>query len=105
MLCIHHDGEKTINIIDKYFKMKDGSIGDTDIYLRAKLRNTRLPNAVEAWATSPSKYVNEAVKIVESYLMKKYDGRTPKKMACAFLILGYIPELDLISELDSTKSQ
>ena len=36
-LCIHHDAESTIRRIDKYFKMKDGSIGDPDIYLGAKL--------------------------------------------------------------------
>jgi len=105
VLCIHHDGEKTINIIDRYFKMKDGSIGDPDMYLGAKLRKTRLPNGVEAWATSPSKYVNEAVKNVESYLMKEYDGRTLKKRAGAPFIPGYKPELDLSPELDSTKSQ
>ena len=105
VLCIHHDGEKTINIIDKYFKMKDGSIGDPDMYLGAKLRKPRLPNGVEAWATSPSKYVNEAVKNVESYLMKEYDGRTLKKRAGAPFIPGYKPELDLSPELDSTKSQ
>ena len=105
MLCIHHDDEKIINIIGKYFKMKDGSIGDPDMYLGAKLRKTRLPNEVEAWATIPSKYVNEAVKNVESYLMKEYDGRTLKKRAGAPFIPGYKPELDLSPELDSTKSQ
>ena len=105
VLCIHHDGVNTIKIIDKYFKMKDGSIGDPDMYLGAKLRKTRLPNGVEAWATSPSKYVNEAVKNVESYLAKEYDGRTLKRKAGAPFIPGYRPELDLSPELDSTQAQ
>ena len=56
-LCIHHDGVSTIKIIDKYFQMKEGSIGDPDLYLGAKLRKTRLFNGVEAWATSPAKYI------------------------------------------------
>ena len=105
VLCIHHDGESTIKIIDKYFKMKDGSIGDPDMYLGAKLRKTILPNRVEAWATSPSKYVNEAVKNVESYLEKEYDGRKLKRKAGAPFIPGYKPELDLSPELDSTQAQ
>ena len=105
VLCIHHDGESTIKIIDKYFKMKDGSIGDPDLYLGAKLRKTRLPNGVEAWATSPSKYVIEAVKNVELYLEKEYNGRKLKRKANAPFIPGYRPELDLSPELDSTGHQ
>ena len=86
-MCIHHDGVSTIKIIDKYFQMKEGSIGDPDLYLGAKLRKTRLPNGVEAWATSPAKYVYEAVKNVEAYLLKEYDDRSLKKRASAPLSL------------------
>ena len=85
--------------------MKDGSIGDPDMYLGAKLRKTRLPNGFEAWATSPSKYIKEAVKNVESYLAKEYDGRKLKRKAGAPFIPGYKPELDLSPELNSTKAQ
>ena len=35
VLCIHHDDESTIRMIDIYFTMKEGSIGDLDIYLGA----------------------------------------------------------------------
>ncbi len=105
VMCIHHDGVSTIKIIDKYFQMKEGSIGDPDLYLGAKLRKTRLPNGVEAWATSPAKYVYEAVKNVEAYLLKEYDGRSLKKRASAPFIPGYKPELDLSPELDSTQAQ
>ena len=83
--------------------MKDSSIGDPDIYLDAKLRKERL--IVEAWATSPSKYVYEVVKNVESYFLEEYDGRTLKEKAGAFLIPGYKSELILSPKLDSTKSQ
>jgi hypothetical protein len=34
----------------------------------------KLPNQVEAWAMSPSKYVEEAVANVEDYLQQEYDG-------------------------------
>ena len=38
------------------------------MYLGAKLRNFVLENGVEAWATSTSKYVQEAVSNSEAYL-------------------------------------
>ena len=41
--------------------MKDGSIGDPDIYLGAKLRKVQLDSGVDCWAMLPSKYVKEAV--------------------------------------------
>ena len=38
VLAIHHDAKAVLEQLDHYFKMKDGSIGDPDIYLGAKLR-------------------------------------------------------------------
>jgi hypothetical protein len=48
ILCIHHD-------------LMPSSVGNPDIYLGAKLKETRLPNGVMAWGLSPSKYVVQAV--------------------------------------------
>ena len=48
--------------------MKSGSIGDTNMYLRAKLRNVVLENGVEPWDTSAWKYVQESVSNSEVYL-------------------------------------
>jgi hypothetical protein len=48
--------------INKYSPMKPNLIGKPDIYLGAKLSGCRLPNQVEAWAMSPSKYIQEACK-------------------------------------------
>ena len=47
-LCVHHDGEAVLNELDNYFKMKDGSIGDPDMYIGTKLRKTTLSNGVVA---------------------------------------------------------
>ena len=44
-----------------FFKKKDGSIGDQDIYLGAKVKQMDLPNGVKAWALSSSKYIQEAM--------------------------------------------
>ena len=58
-LCIHHDAEDALRQLDKFFKMKAGSIGDPDLYLSAKL-----------------KYVTEAVRNVEVYLGKNFGRGT-----------------------------
>ena len=48
--------------------MKAGSIGDTDIYLGAKVKKMRMNNGVTAWAIIPSKNVNEAVNNCEKWI-------------------------------------
>ena len=93
-LCIHHDAQTALEDLDRYFQMKEGSIGDPDLYLGAKLRKISLPNGVQAWSTSPSKYVQEAVKNVSTHLYKEYEGRKLVKRASAPFPRGYIPELD-----------
>ena len=88
-------GVSITKIIDQYFKMKDGSISDPDLYLGTKVRKIRLINGAEAWATSPSKYINEAAKNVETYLDKEYDCRKLKRKAGAPFIPIYTPKLKL----------
>jgi hypothetical protein len=62
ILCISDTPQQSLKRIDKYFPMKPNSIGKPDIYLGAKLSNVCLPNQVEAWAMSTSKYIQEACK-------------------------------------------
>jgi hypothetical protein len=61
--------------IDNFFQMKKGSIGPPPIYLSGKMSKVTLQNGVEAWAKSPSKYVQEAVKNLETYILHGYDGQ------------------------------
>ena len=61
VLAIHHDATDVLLCLDKYFKMKLGSIGDPDIYLGTTSKQMRLANGVMAWASSPSKYVRASV--------------------------------------------
>ena len=102
-LCVHHDAEGQLHELDKFFKMKPGSIGDPDLYLGAKVKKTVLPNGVVAWGLSPSKYVQEAVKNVEEHLAKQ-GGRKLAKRASAPFPTGYIPELDQTRELNEKES-
>ena len=61
--------------------MKSGSIGYPNMYLGDKLREVALENGVEAWATSASTYVQEAVANTEAYLNDHLGGRKfAKKM-------------------------
>ena len=73
-LSIHHNATDELYKLDKYFKMKDGSIGDPDMYLGAKLRKFTLANGVQAWGFSPSKYVNDAIRNMEKYLQDEMNG-------------------------------
>ena len=68
VMVIHHDAEAVLLRIDKYFKMKPGSIGDPDVYLGATIKKMYLANGVEAWASSPSTYVLASVDTVTKYL-------------------------------------
>jgi hypothetical protein len=57
ILCIHHNPMSVMNEIKGYLPLKPSSVGNPDIYLGAKLKQTQLPNRVMAWGLSPSKYV------------------------------------------------
>ena len=103
-LCIHHDGKSALEGLDRYFQMKEGSIGDPDLYLGAKLRKVTLPNGVQAWSTSPSKYIQEAVKNVEEHLHNECGGRKLAKRATAPFPRDYAPELDMSPVLDSKRA-
>ena len=89
-------------MINKYFKMKEDSIGDPDMYLGAKLRKIVLPNGVEAWSTSPSKYVQERVKNAEDHLAKEHGGAKLAKRISAPFVGDYKPELDMSPVLGPT---
>ena len=67
-LCIHHSAEEELNKIDKFFKMKAGSIGHPYIYLGAKVKPMKMNNGVTACAISPSIYVNEAINNREKWI-------------------------------------
>ena len=75
ILVINHDAMTILNQINKYLPLKPSSVGDPDIYLGTKLRQTRLPNGVWAWGMSPSKYVNQAVKNCAAHLSEHFDGK------------------------------
>ena len=60
--------------INEYLPLNPTSVGDPDIYLGAKLKEVRLKNDVLAWAMSPSKYVQQAIKNCATHL-EESDGQ------------------------------
>ncbi len=100
-LCIHHDAKSQLDEIDKYFPMKPGSVGDPDIYLGTKLRKVTLDNGVEAWGSSPAKYIQEAVKNCEEYIFKNLGGRKIPKKVRGPWPSGYAAEMDESPELQA----
>ena len=97
-LAIHHDPESQLKNLDKYFPMKPESIGDPDIYLGTKLRKVTLTNGVKAWSSSPSKYIQEAVKNVQDIVLKELGHGLPKRIGGPWPT-GYAAELDETPEL------
>ena len=104
ILMIHHNGEKTLQEIDHFFKAKPNLIGDTEYYLGAKLRSMTLPNGVNAWGMSARKCIQAAVAIVKAYHVREYPTRKWGKRTSGPFPSNYAPELDTTDLLDHEKS-
>jgi hypothetical protein len=79
ILCVHNDPGTSLAQIDKYFKMKLGSIREPTFYLGSKLKKTVITNGVVAWGMSSNKYVQSAVQNVQEYLNENGDRKLKKK--------------------------
>ncbi len=102
ILCIHpHDPMSVMNEINGYLPLKPSSVGDPDIYLGAKLKQTRLSNDVWAWGLSPSKYAAHAANNCQTHLTDKLDGKykIPPRADNPFLV-NYCPDTDVTVHLD-----
>ena len=79
--------------------MQPRSISPPNIYLGCKVKNMCLPNMVEAWTFSSSKYFQEAVSNVDKFL-QDLDGSMLSININSPLSNGYRPELDSSPEMD-----
>ncbi len=75
ILCIHHDPMSVMSEINIYFTLKPSSVGNPDIYLGTKLKQTQLPKGLMVWGLSPSKYVIQAVKNCQVHLTNNLNGK------------------------------
>ena len=83
--------------IGRFWELKEESIGPPNQYLGGHLRQAKMPNGIMAWVFGSSKYVQDAVKNVETYLKKK--GESLPAKARTPLSSGYRPEIDTSEEL------
>ena len=83
--------------IGRFWELKEESIGPPSQYLGGHLRQAEMPNGIMAWVFGSSKYVQDAVNNVETYLKKK--GESLPAKAKTPLSNGYRPEIDTSDEL------
>ncbi len=97
ILCMHHDPMTVMGEINKYLPLKPSSVGDPDIYLGTKLKESRLPNGVMEWGP---KYA-QAVKNYQLHLTEKLAGKysIPARMDNPFPV-DYDPSTDQSDLLD-----
>ena len=98
-LVIHHAVDTALHALDHFFKMKSGSIGDTNMYLGAKLRRVVLENGIEAWATIASKYAQEDVSKSEAYLNEHFGVHKFAKKVINPFELDYDPLINSLAEM------
>ena len=98
--CIHHSAEEEFNKIDKFVKMKTGSIGDPDVYLGAKVTPVKMNNGVTTRAISLSKYVHEAINSSEKWIQENMAEHKHSCRASNPFLTDHDTDLDITAELD-----
>jgi hypothetical protein len=95
ILVIAESPDQTMNCLATLYRLKEGSVGKPTTYLGAQVMERWFPEDPQfpAWAMSSTKYVKEAVQLVEQELQKvnkclPYRVPTP-------LSSGYRPELNV----------
>ncbi len=110
ILAVSERAEEVVRYeIGRHWDLKQSSIEKPSHYLGGRCREVTLDNGTKCWAFGSSQYVQEAVKNVEEYLMKrgsqlpnnKYvqeNSKLPKRAEAPFKN-GYRPEIDVSKEL------
>jgi len=75
LLVVHHNPKCIMNTINSFLPLKPDSVGPPEMYLGVKLTKKTFEDGTSTWGLSPAKYVQQAVKNVETYPTKNLDGR------------------------------
>ena len=67
ILCINHKLSNLLNKLNGYMLLKPSSVRSPNMYSGTKLKQMQLHNGIWAWSMSPSKDVQEAVRICKEY--------------------------------------
>ena len=61
--------------IISFLPLKPDLVGPPEMYLGAKLKKKTFEDSTAAWGLLPAKYVQQAVRNVETYLKNNLEGR------------------------------
>eukprot|EP00956_Cyclotella_meneghiniana_P027178 scaffold60433_cov44-Cyclotella_meneghiniana.AAC.4 len=101
LLVIHHNPKSVMDQVNEHLPLKPDSIGPPKFYLGAKLSKVEYEgDGSHAWALSPTKYVREAVKNVETYLQDKLQDYYLVKDAPNPFPVDYSPDDDVSPTLE-----
>ena len=92
--------------LQRYWTLKEESIGPPKYYLGGHIWKVQLDNGVECWSFSSFQYVQAAVKNVKEYSAKQDDAnwRLPTKVETPLGTSYLLPKLDVSSELQPTSA-
>ncbi|MGH7954981.1 MAG: hypothetical protein ACREOZ_03385, partial [Gloeomargaritales cyanobacterium] len=93
-----------MTVLGKLYRLKDDSVEEPKRYLGATVKKWRFPEEAQKvrWGLSSEQYVTNAIKNVESELLK-IDLKLPSK-ASTPMSNGYRPELDVSPLLDDERA-
>ena len=82
--------------INSFLPLKPDLVGAPEMFVGAKLKKKTFKDGTTAWGLSPAKYVQQAVRNVETYLKNNLDGwySLPKWGDNPFPV-NYAPEEDV----------
>lgn len=93
ILVISNDPRLTMNVLEKLYRMKEGSVGVPTTYLGSKISKHYFNGDSKGrWSMSSEQYVKEAIRVVELELQQVNKRLSPK--AKTPYVTGYRPEMD-----------
>eukprot|EP00804_Cyclotella_cryptica_P031314 CCRYP_011111-RB/>CCRYP_011111-RB protein AED:0.34 eAED:0.34 QI:0/0/0/1/0.5/0.33/3/0/356 len=101
LLVVHHNPKCVMDRINSFLPLKPDLVGPPEMYLGAKLRKKTFEDGTMAWGLSPAKYIQQAVRNVETYLKSNLEGRysLPTRGENPFPV-DYAPEEDVTPLLE-----
>ena len=99
ILALSQKATEVITEITSFYKAKEGSIKQPDIYLGANIDKIQIPDGCEVWGLSSRDYVKNAINTVERLFEEDGEGFTFRNSVKNPSPTGYKLELDVTEEL------
>jgi hypothetical protein len=75
LLVVNHNPKRIMDKMSSFLPLKPDSVSPPEMYLSAKLKRKTFENGTSAWVLSPAKYVQQAVKNIETFLENNLEGK------------------------------